>query len=270
MLVNYYTNDELWNLEKPAIPPRSRLFPLEPIGIGTLYVESLSGYVARLAEYHSMTTEQLILSHIVPLMGQKISDTSLINIINHLFGIRHSLATANETRGIFATVLIQVLEELTLRRDLSNLTPLKWASLVFEFSLLRLYQAWCPLCYDNWHTDHRIIYNPLLWLVNTIKFCPHHEHQFLLEQCPHCDQKFPPLTRCSRPGYCSSCHLWLGSFGLNQAFNEQIVTQDSWRQLLIGDFSSHHNDKLVWQCMWFDDVEDLVDNTPSNFLPPKH
>ena len=109
MLVNHYTNDELWNLGKPVIPQRSRLFPLEPIGIGTIYVESLSGYVARLAEHHSTTTEQLILSQVLPLMGQKMSQTSPIDIINNFFGIHHSLAAANEIRGIFATTLIQAL-----------------------------------------------------------------------------------------------------------------------------------------------------------------
>ncbi|MBD2731462.1 TniQ family protein [Nostoc sp. FACHB-892] len=271
MLVNHYTNEELWNLEKPVIPQRSRLFPLEPIGIGTIYVESLSGYVARLAEHHSTTTEQLILSQILPLMGQKMSQTSPIDIINNFFGIHHSLASANEIRGIFATTLIQVLEELTLRRDLANLSPLKWASLTFECSFLRLYQAWCPLCYASWRTQNRIIYNPLLWLVNTIKFCPHHEHQTLIEQCPHCDKQFPPLTRCSRPGYCSSCHLWLGGFRINQNLDEQVVaenSENSWQHLLIGDFSSHRRDRLTWQFMWFDDVEDLVAKEPSQFLPP--
>jgi len=178
---------------------------------------------------------------------------------------------ANEIRGIFAKTLIQVLEELTLRRDLANLSPLKWASLTFEFSFLRLYQAWCPLCYTSWRTQNRIIYNPLLWLVNTIKFCPHHEHQTLIEQCPHCDKQFPPLTRCSRPGYCSSCHLWLGGFRINQNLDEQVVaenSENSWQHLLIGDVSSHRRDRLTWQFMWFDDVEDLVAKEPSQFLPP--
>lgn len=32
----------------------------------------------------------------------------------------------------------------------------------------------------------------------------------------------------------------------------------------------HQSNKPLWQCMWFDDVEDLAANTPSNFLPPIH
>lgn len=41
-----------WDMKDILIPSRSRLFSLEPIGIGTSYVESLSSYVTRLAEVH--------------------------------------------------------------------------------------------------------------------------------------------------------------------------------------------------------------------------
>nr|WP_236116925.1 TniQ family protein [Hassalia byssoidea] len=54
-------------LQKSPIPPRSRLYNLEPIGIGTPYVESLTGYVIRLAEQHCITTRQLLLNEIAPL-----------------------------------------------------------------------------------------------------------------------------------------------------------------------------------------------------------
>lgn len=119
MLVNYYTEDEFWNLEKPTIPQRCQLFPLEPIAIGTLYMESLSGYIARLADYHTITAEELILSKIIPLMDHKTSSASSINIINHLFGVQDSLTTASQTRVNIAATLIQVLEELTVTVTIS-------------------------------------------------------------------------------------------------------------------------------------------------------
>ncbi len=34
------------DLEKPLIPPRSHLYHLEPIGIGTPYVESLTSFLS--------------------------------------------------------------------------------------------------------------------------------------------------------------------------------------------------------------------------------
>ncbi len=60
------TTCELWNLEKPLIPQHSRLYHLKPIGVGTPYVESLTGYVARLAEAHCVPTGILVLSEIAP------------------------------------------------------------------------------------------------------------------------------------------------------------------------------------------------------------
>jgi hypothetical protein len=36
---------ECWDLTSPLVPPRTLLLPLEPIGIGTPFVESLTSYV---------------------------------------------------------------------------------------------------------------------------------------------------------------------------------------------------------------------------------
>ncbi|KOP26530.1 hypothetical protein AMR41_09940 [Hapalosiphon sp. MRB220] len=64
MKVDVNQTDELWDLERPKIPPRSSLFHLEPIGIGTPYVESITSYVARLAEAHSVAVGTLIAAEI--------------------------------------------------------------------------------------------------------------------------------------------------------------------------------------------------------------
>ena len=46
---------ESWNLDLPLLPKRSRLYHLEPIAIGTTYVEGLISYVCRLAEAHCVS-----------------------------------------------------------------------------------------------------------------------------------------------------------------------------------------------------------------------
>lgn len=265
MSVDAYANSELWNLDKPIIPVRCRLFPLEPIGVGTLYVESLTGYVARLAQHHSMTTEHLILAEIVPLMIQKGYSAEPGNI-NRLFGVRASLASENENRGDIATTLIQALEILTLRTDISQLTLLRWVSSILESSVLRLHQTWCPACYEEWYADNRAIYNPLIWLVNIVEFCLHHKHQPLIDRCPYCHKQFPSLTKRSRPGYCSICQRWLGCFWEAEESNEQVDSEDKW-QSLFAHFVK--DEKLQWQCFWLDDVEQLIANSPTAFLPPK-
>jgi hypothetical protein len=50
---------EAWSVSTPLLPARSQLYSLEPIGAGTAFVESLTGYVARLAEVHSLKVEIL-------------------------------------------------------------------------------------------------------------------------------------------------------------------------------------------------------------------
>src|SRR2546429_97758 len=45
-----------WNIDEPILPTRSRLYNLEPIGVGTAKVECLTSYISRLAEQHCLST----------------------------------------------------------------------------------------------------------------------------------------------------------------------------------------------------------------------
>ena len=61
---------EVWAPAHAAPPPRSRLYHLEPIGIGTPEVESLSSYLNRLAQAHCVTVNTLIAHELLPHVGQ--------------------------------------------------------------------------------------------------------------------------------------------------------------------------------------------------------
>ena len=61
---------EEWDMNIPPIPPRSRLYRLEPIGIATPYVESLTSYITRLAEEHCLTLKALVMGEIFPSQGK--------------------------------------------------------------------------------------------------------------------------------------------------------------------------------------------------------
>ena len=54
----------------PTLPARSRLYRLEPYGIGTPWVESLTGYITRLAEAHCVSTGILYAKEIAPVVGK--------------------------------------------------------------------------------------------------------------------------------------------------------------------------------------------------------
>jgi hypothetical protein len=64
-MVNSVNNESLsiyesWNIEMPSVSTRSRLYNLEPIGMGTGRAESLTSYMARLAAAHSLTPAVLL------------------------------------------------------------------------------------------------------------------------------------------------------------------------------------------------------------------
>src|SRR5437773_12359113 len=55
-----------WDISYITIPKRSYLYSLPPIGIGTPAVESLTGYVARLAEAHAVCAGALVNHVLLP------------------------------------------------------------------------------------------------------------------------------------------------------------------------------------------------------------
>jgi hypothetical protein len=127
MPVDNLTPYELWDLQKPTIPPRSRLYNLEPIGVGTPYVESLTGYVARLAEAHALPPGILVLTEIAPLVkeGYVFKDKALERVYGP--GIARRILNGMD---LTATALVQALEILTQRENLHFLTLLTWGDVL--------------------------------------------------------------------------------------------------------------------------------------------
>lgn len=199
-----------WDVQKTPIPPRSRLYHLEPIGIGTPYVESLTGYVARLAQQHCVTTRRLILNEIAPYMCpfKNFSDYKTDNI-SHVLGIKTRRAALNGT-GLMASKLLGGLSKLTRNTELHLLTLLTWEKVFPNRDLFHHQRTWCPKCYQEWHDNNKCIYEPLIWSINAVVICPIH-HSYLAYQCPYCHQSMSVISGNSIPGYCSQCGHWLGS-----------------------------------------------------------
>jgi len=199
---------ESWDLSPLYIPPRSTLYPLEPIGVGTPWVESLTSYMARLADAHCVFPGVLMYKMIVPMMpgssamerqhGSFRADGYKSNLIN---GVSHRAVSA-----------VQALKVLTGRDDLHHLTLLALAELLPDRGLIRPAKAWCPTCYEEWRRSGQIVYDPLLWIFQEITICVKHQ-QRLRTHCsnPECARPIPALTWRSLPGYCAFCHWWLGT-----------------------------------------------------------
>lgn len=132
MLLHKEVN-KLWDLEKPIIRQPSRLHHLKPIGVGTPHVESLTGYVAQLAEYHRVPLAVLISREITPVVNQIFLKSCTSRGLRALF----DRATALNGTGKMVVDFVQALETLTLRDNLRFLTLLIWTEILPSQGLFR-------------------------------------------------------------------------------------------------------------------------------------
>jgi len=190
--------------------PRSRLYSLQPIGIGTWYAEGLTSYIARLAQTHCVTPGTLISGEI----GPKLScNESRYGKRFYEYASKMNGVSKSSIEFVFA------LDGLTVRKDLRFLTLAAWSEVLQPRDLIKTQRAWCPECYQEWQEAEQEIYDPLLWSINDVNYCTVHKRQ-LLDRCPHCGSKQPIIGRFTRPGFCDRCYGWLGS-------SEKATTPDA-------------------------------------------
>lgn len=179
----------------------SYLYSVSPLFINTGLVESLTGYIARLAETHCVYSGILTERIIAPVIKKKYSSANLHKIYQYTGALNGT--------GLMANDIILALEKLTKQKNLASLTFNKWAEILPTRYLLHHYRTWCPLCYQEWKQQNHLIYEPLIWTLKLVKVCPIHNIP-LQQKCPHCHQANFILSWKSRPGYCSRCEQWLG------------------------------------------------------------
>jgi transcriptional regulator with XRE-family HTH domain len=255
---------EAWDLSPLSIPARSTLYPLPPIGVGTPWVESLTSYIARLADAHCVYPGTLLDKVIVPLIPspspterrRRSSWRSRDDVdIRHHPSFRGDGNKSNliNATGLRATDALAALETLTSRTDLGSLTLLVLAELLPPRGLIRLFKAWCPVCYEEWRIGKQVIYDPLLWVFHEVSVCIRHRLH-LSTHCPnpHCARQLPALTWRSRPGYCAFCHCWLGR--AREKVEEMSVLESP---------------ELAWQQWVTQSLGTVLATIPSVLVPPK-
>lgn len=208
MRENFIVYDS-WDLTPPKVPPRSRLYPLKPIGVGTPHSESCTGYIARLAAEHWTSVGSLFGHRIAPASNKPSLLSTKFKFETQAWAAFSPLAHSLNGSGATAKYWIEVMQTLTHRRDLRCLTMLRWSNVLSELSLSRSIHAWCPLCYQAKRNSGGIVYDQLLWSLVTVEVCPRHKRR-LETTCPHCQRQTQPLDSRSRPGFCCRCRKWLG------------------------------------------------------------
>lgn len=231
MTADHLTVYETWDVVEPPPVVHSRLYSLEPMGIGTAQVESLTSYVARLAVAHRVSVSKLVLAEIGPLFRRSRKRSAFFDANSR------GLLRVNELSKEF----VSILQRLTGRLDLPYLTILPWAQVMAIQETVRPHRAWCSGCLEEQRTTGEMVYEFLWWSLEPIKICPRHA-QPLQTQCPHCHHHQPWLGARSKVGYCSACQTWLG-----------IVPDPT--TLKVPDMTDF---EMEWQCWLVEAIGELL------------
>jgi TniQ len=211
-----------------VVPPRSHLYHLEPVGIGTSHVESLTSFISRLAEAHCVTVKDLVVHELLPDFGRKY----LLSRDNNNLSAFWKYASSINSLNLSTHDWVQLLEKLTLQRDLAFLTMIPWSNILSARNIIRTTKAWCPQCYDEWRTNKLEVYDPLLWSLEDVMVCIQHQRS-LEAQCPYCGWHVYFLAPLFSPGYCTHCQSWLG---MTSEYKSEMLTVNNeyrWRSLKV-------------------------------------
>ena len=185
-------------------PARSKLVSLKPIGVGTTKCEALISYLTRVAGKHVIRPAHLVRDVLIPMTGIRL-DTSG-------FSFNKTYSRTINSYTSYAAIFSKVLEQLTLQKNLLNLTFTAWKDILDPkgSALLRDHVAFCPQCLDAFEKSKEGIYYPLIWFLRSATICT--THQAPLEQrCPRCDKHQLFVAQHSSLGYCTHCGGWLGT-----------------------------------------------------------
>jgi len=212
-----------------GVPPRSRLYGVEPRSVGTVWSECLTSYINRLGWQHGVSPRTLAAQEIGPLLA----DADWWRYPSpHLMGVFCAAnAMSLNGSGNLATTWSALLEQVTARTDLRFLISPWWIGDLPAARNLRSSPAWCPACYREWKQQGLPLYQPLLWMLQVVTICPTHNMR-LVERCPFCQGKQAVIvSRKAQPGECSKCALWLGAEGhpsWEQPPDDELMNWQEW------------------------------------------
>jgi hypothetical protein len=207
----------------PAVmPPRTLLYNMPPIGLGTALVESMTSFGSRHAHKHYISANSLFLLLVRPHMIQM--DANAVR-----------LPTSISDKGwtfnghhVSSRLMIRVFELMTGRNDLESLSLARWTHVIKMQGLFRQEKAWCPECYRDRRESNEKQYDPLIWALQLITHCLKHGKK-LMTRCPNkkCNKTNSVINRMAAIDHCSECNTFLGnpSDEQDQQIPEEIEEQ---------------------------------------------
>lgn len=187
-----------------VIPARSRLFGLEPIGIGSAGSEGLISYLIRLSKEHCISPRLLLSTEFLPRMSE-------VNSGRHAMFYMDYAKTLHST-GKFANKFVTMTEDLTGRNELALLTAMPWQEIVpaIGTGLMAQHPKWCNACLADYRNNHTPAYFKLSWGYALYQVCSVH-HLQLVDECPWCGGHQPFIPVHASLNRCNYCYGWLGT-----------------------------------------------------------
>jgi hypothetical protein len=172
---------------------------MNPIGVGTFNIESLTSYVTRLSSAHNITLGVLFTKIIYPFLEKENFPRD---------GIKANKSSAFNNFHYNSNELVYALTNLTTIKNLENLTLINFNSFLSDYEV-RSTKYWCPLCFQDCRNNKSPIYEKLLWSFEVVEVCFEHRCK-LVNSCPSCNNIQYHMTRSGRTGHCYICDTYLG------------------------------------------------------------
>ena len=171
----------------------------QPKGIGAPYLESLTGYLQRVANAHAIPPSKVFVDELLPVFRAR----ELYPESHHDILRRH--ARTMNGAGDHALIGVEAMAGLTGRHDLATLSCLTAADVarIASDGIVARGKRWCPCCWTaDGHPADR--YERKLWALSVVDACAIHRVA-LMERCPACGLRQPAIASDVRVGTCSHC-----------------------------------------------------------------
>ena len=183
------------------------LYGRVPAGVGTPLVESLTGFVSRLAVARHLGVWSIFKRLVCPLIpGEMLEGERGASYWRQ--GFFGPLAGSWNGHGKHVEALVDALAELTGLEHLSwhTLLPLKGLLPAEKGGAISelLWKRWCARCVAGWRRKNIELWEPLLWRVSFVKRCPIHGN-LLSDVCGTCKKPQGLVSDRVPFGRCFAC-----------------------------------------------------------------
>ncbi|MEK5441212.1 TniQ family protein [Fredinandcohnia sp. FSL W7-1320] len=198
---------ETLEITPTELTDRSDCFALNPMGVGTPFVENLTSYINRLARAHNIRSSDFLRYKV----SEFLKSAYLISELNN-GGLNNKCRYINSDSSV-AKEFVGAIEYLVGKDNLLYLTLLPFSSSYYISTkgIIKQQREWCPLCYREQEKKYETTFDLLLWTIVGVKVCLLHKTK-LMSNCGNCGTKFRVIMKDSTTNLCHNCGMKLDQY----------------------------------------------------------